>query len=191
MIGLFTQIQQNAISKIVNSSDRELQRDEFANSVLESLKFKCPSLRLESTSTSIQEEFITFNNAPSGITFSPGQKMEVAYFTVPIEGKTDLFTKIIKNNHFSNDKLYFDSNKLTYREPSINMITNNDELIDNIKQNAKNSINAVQDLLKSFENSYDDFFANKLKPEIEESVNKERERRNSKSKTEIKLNPFL
>lgn len=191
MIDLFTQIRQNAISKIVNASDRELQRDEFPNSVLESLKFKCPTLKLESTTITIQEEIITFGNAPSGITFSPGQKMEVAYFTVPIEGKTDVFSKIIKNNHFSNDKIYFDSNKLIYREPSTKIITNNDEVIESIKQNAKNNINAVQTLLTSFENSYKDFFDNILKPEIVELVNKERERRNNKSETENKLNPFL
>ena len=191
MIDLFNQIRREASSKIINASDRELNRDDFGNSILSFLKFKSPTLNLAATTTSIQEEIIGFHNAPSGTMFSPGQKMEVAFFTVPIDGKLDIFNQIIKSNHFSNDKLFINGNKLTYREPSTQPITKNDEVIETIKRNAKNSLNAVQSLLTSFENSYNDFFDNKLKPEVEALIEKEREKRNTKSETENKLNPFL
>ncbi|HAY3501317.1 hypothetical protein HZQ11_16830 [Elizabethkingia anophelis] len=191
MIDLFNKIRRDALNRITNADDRELDRENFENSVLEYLKFKCPTLNLVETEISIQEETISFHNAPSGISFSPGQKMEVAFFTVPIEGKVDLFNQIVKFNHFSNDKLFLNGNKLIYREPSTKVITNNDEVIETIKLNAKNNINAVQNMLSSFENSYNEFVANTLKPEVEILVKKERERRNNKTNTENKLNPFL
>lgn len=191
MIDLFSQIEQNAITKISHSNDRELFKEDFEKNVLEYLKFKCPTLIVESTSTEIKEETIGFHNAPYGSTFSPGQKMEIALIKVPVEGKIDLLNSILKMHHYSNENMFLKSNEIIYREASTKIITGNKDLIESIKQNAKNNISGLQSILKSFENSVNDFFENKLKHIVQTAIQYEREKRNSKSETEKKLNPFL
>lgn len=190
MANIFEEQLQKAARQIIDSYDRDLFADNYENRVLESYKIKTPYLEKDKTKVTIQEEVISFHNAPPGVSFTPGQTMEVAYFQVPIGGDLDLFAALVRHQFYNRQVKYVDGRTLYYREYSTRPITGNQELIDAIKQRAKTEIDNIQNALDEFKKTADEFNEGDLKKTITNFVTQERERRNKKSNSENQLNPF-
>ncbi|WP_020600610.1 hypothetical protein [Spirosoma panaciterrae] len=176
--------------QIVGSHDRDLFAENIESRMYESNKIDTPYLDKGRTTVSIQEEVISFHNAPPGISFTPGQTMEVAYFQVPIVGDLELFAALVANQFYNRQVKYVDGRTLYYREYSTKLITGNTEVIDSIKQRAKREIDNIQAALDEFKKTADEFNEGDLKQTISNYVSKERERRSKKSNSENQLNPF-
>lgn len=186
---VFELAKNNAHKTILSANDTELSSDKFAENIYQEFSIITPILDKENVDVRIEEEIIGFGNAPEGIRFHPGQKMEFALFTVPVIGSSDLFVLITK--HIYNDrKSGFDGRNVLYKEISQHKISGNDEIIKGIKENAKIKFESIEKALTDFKESADTFNEQELKPLIFNIINKEKEKRNIKGDSENKLNPF-
>ncbi len=87
-------------------------------------------------------------------------------------------------------RTYIDYNTLCYREYSNTLISGNDQLIEEIKNRVKAFSQDVDNSLKQFENEVQQFNQTKLKPTIVQFIKSEIDKRNLRSDSENKLNPF-
>ncbi len=190
MGNIFEERLHKAVKQIIASYDRDLFAENIESRIFESNKIETPYLDKDRTTVSIQEEIISFHNAPPGISFTLGQIMEVAYFKVPIVGDLELFAALVANRFYNRQVKYVDGRTLYYREYSTRLIAGNAEVIDGIKQRAKTEIDNIQSALDEFKQTADEFNDGDLKQTISNYVIKERERRSKKSSSENQLNPF-
>lgn len=116
--------------------------------------------------------------------------MEYALFKVPIVGELDLFATILSGQFYERSKKYVEGRTLIYKEISPRQITGNDTIIEEIKAQAKQAIDGIQNTLDEFRKSADLFNENELKKFISTTIQRERDRRNAQFNSEIKLNPF-
>ncbi|EOG6897067.1 hypothetical protein ACLH3T_002444 [Flavobacterium psychrophilum] len=180
----------NAYKQVTNSTDRDLFDDNFELKVFENTKIVVPYLDTEKTNVKIEKEMISYHNAPPGISFSPGQTMEVAYFKIPIVGSLDLFSALVQNQFYNREVKYVEGRTLIYREYSSQQISGNDDVINGIKERAKIQVDNLIKILENFKVTAEQFNENELKENIKTFILKERDKRNLKSNSENKLNPF-
>lgn len=187
---LFESTKYNAHKTILSANDTELSSENFEEKVFQEFCIEIPILDKENVDTRIDEEIIGFGNAPEGISFRPGQKMDYALFTVPVIGSSELFLAITR--YLYNDrKSGFDGRNVIYKEISQFKISGNDEIISNIKQNAKAKFDSIEKALSDFKVKADAFNEEELRPLISETIKTEREKRDIKGDSENKLNPFM
>lgn len=191
MSNLYQQSLSKASNIILKSSDRDLSSAEYNERVFQNSKIIVPKLQLDQTKVSIKEEQISFRNAPAGISISMSGPtlVEYALYEIPINGDIELFGSISKR-HIDRTRTYIQSTKFCYKEYSNHKISGNDGLIEEIKKRVIGITTSINDLLKSFEADVDSFNTSELKPIIDSSINSEIMRRNLKSNSESKLNPF-
>jgi hypothetical protein len=187
---IFEQKKIDANKTILSVNDSELNSEGFSEKIYDQFKIKTPHLDKENTDVQINEEMIGFGNAPNGISFRPGQKMEYALFSVPVIGDTELFGIITKHLFTNSKNSGFDGRNVLYKEFSQTKITGNDNIIKQIKNNAKDKFDAIESTLEEFKKDADEFNENDLKPFIIDNVEKERKKRNTRNDSENKLNPF-
>ncbi|GEM_PF-4972681 len=181
---------QSAKTRIIMSTDSDLLSPSLENNVYESCKIYAPYLEKESTKVSIEKDRLSFNNAPAGFSFSPGEIYEYALFAVPIIGDLEVFAEVAKGHFYSGNNKFVSGKILYYKEFSEQPIAGNDGIIESIKGRAKIAINSVQTSLDAFKDKVDLFNENELKSNISEWIREEKEKRNMKSDAEDKLNPF-
>ncbi len=187
---IFDAVRQKAQEKILSTSDRELFADNFENFVYDQKRIQTPYLDKDKTSVTIDKEVIGFGgNAPEGVSFTPGQEMEFALCSVPIVGSMDLFGEIFRGHHWNRNH-FVKGLTFYYKEVSPQRITNNDTVINEIKEKAKVAIEGIQNQLEQFGQSADKFNETELKPFITHTIEQERKRRKDKGDSESKLRPF-
>ncbi|KIA94339.1 hypothetical protein OC25_10500 [Pedobacter kyungheensis] len=190
-----TNIYQHSLSKasniILKSTDRDLSSEEYNETVFQNSKIIVPKLQLDQTRVSIEEEQISFRNAPAGISFSISGSNLVEYvlYEIPIYGDIELFGSL-SARHIDRTRTYIEYNKFCYKEYSNHKISGNNELIEEIKNRVLRITTDINDLLKSFEEEVNGFYASHLMPSIQSAIDSEIKRRNLKSDSESKLNPF-
>lgn len=180
---------QSAKSRIIKSNNTELLSDSFEGKIFEACKIYSPNLEKESTKVSIGTERLSFNNAPNGFSFSPGDPYEYALFAVPISGNLEVFNEVVPRHFYNGNNKFVQGQIFYYKEFSEHTIAGNDEIIESIKGRAKVAINNIQNSLDAF-NDKVDLFNEELKTKIVEWIKEEKEKRNMKSDAEDKLNPF-
>jgi hypothetical protein len=187
---IFDRARQNAKRAISEAKNDELFSDQFEENIFNENKIVTPYLDKDNTSQKIDNEVVGVDNPPpSGVSFTPGEKLEFALFSVPIKGDIELFLEIIKGIFWDNQK-FISGKTLYYKEISKKPITNNDEVIDSIRKNAQDFINGVQRDLEQFNNKAEQFNENDLRPTIENEISEERKKRNDRGSSEDKLKPF-
>ncbi|WP_202703288.1 hypothetical protein [Flavobacterium sp. UGB4466] len=190
MKNVYQAILENVKMKILKSSDRDLFSDQFENVTYNTYAIETPSLDKTQTVVKIDKEIIGFHNAPSGVSFSPGSYMDYAIFQIPIIGNLELFGNIVGNQFYNGSNKYVNGRNFLYKEFSSQPISGNEPLIEQIKERAKNSVNGLETALASFKKVAENFNQNELKNLISEVTASEKEKRNTKSDSENKLNPF-
>ncbi|MGA0556616.1 hypothetical protein ACO2Q8_08195 [Larkinella sp. VNQ87] len=192
MINIFDQKIAGAAKAIQQASDRDLSLPNYNEKVFDRFKVMSPKLSLEQTKVQIKKESISFRNAPPGISFSISGNtiVECAIYSIPVFGDVDLFEIYIKP-YIDRQMTYFENKTLFYREYSNTQITGNDELIAEIKKHVIQFTDNVNNILAQCENEVNEFHNSRLKPRIDEMIRLEIDRRNLKSNSEAKLNPFL
>ena len=190
MKNVYQTILENAKMKIMKSSDKDLFSDQFESVIYDTYAVETPSLDKSKTVVKIDKEIMGFHNAPSGVSFSPGSYMDYAIFQIPIVGNLDLFGSIVGNQFYNGSNKYLNGRNFLYKEFSSHPIAGNEPLIEQIKERAKISVNGLETALESFKKNADNFNQNELKNLISEITASEKEKRNTKSDSENKLNPF-
>jgi hypothetical protein len=185
----FDSILSYAIKTISDSTDSELFSDQFEELTFNQYKIESPKLDKENIKIDIAQEIIGFHNAPEGMSFTPGHPMEYALFSVPVLGSGNIF-KLITGPLYSDRKIAFDGEYLYYKEFSTQRITGNDPVILNIKENARLKISFIESKLDSFITDVDSFHENSLRPTIKQTIENERKKRERKSDSIKKMNPF-
>lgn len=185
----FDAILTSVIKTISDSTDSELFSDQIEESTFNQYKIELPSLDKKNSKIDIAQEIIGFHNAPEGVNFTPGHPMEYALFTIPVLGSVNIF-KLITGPLYSDRKVGFDGEYLYYKEFSTQRITGNDPVIQNIRENARLKIGLFESRLDGFKVEVDSFHVNSLKPTIKQTIENERKKRERKSDSIKKMNPF-
>jgi len=164
-----------------------LSKQSLAQDLVNSFSVRTPKIQKQNVQVSLGKEVITFENAPPGISFTPGNKMDYALFSFPVENYA-FFIQIL--DFYSWDRsTYHSSGQIYYKELSQFTIEGNDKAIESIKSNAKNKIESLEKILSDFE-----IDANKFNSTLEtianQEIKNEIEKRNLKKDTENKLKPF-
>ena len=177
---------------IHKASDRELSGPQFNEKVFADSKITIPKLNLDRTRVKIEKESISYHNAPPGISFSLSGNsiIEYALYDIPITGDIQLFGTLV-GRHIDRQSAYVESSVLHYKEYSNIVITGNDILINDIKKRVVQLTNKITATLKEFENDMEQFYENTLKSNIEAGIESEKIKRDLKSDSESKLNPFI
>ena len=81
---IFNNIINVAQQQIYDASNDEIYSELFETKLVNSFKVNPPEINLNNIEFEIGEETIGFVNAPDGVAFSPGEKMEYAMFTLLI-----------------------------------------------------------------------------------------------------------
>jgi hypothetical protein len=191
MASIYDQTIANAANIVLRASDRELSSDGFSETVFKSAKINIPKLNLPQTKVQIKTEEISYRNAPPGISFSisGSRTIEYALYSIPVSGDMELFAYLVRP-YIDRRRTYMEYNTLYYKEYSDIKISGNDELVNAIKERVVAFTTNVNNSLSQFENEVNQFHENKLKPTIAEFIKSEIVKRNLKSDSESKLNPF-
>lgn len=191
MASIYDQTIANAANIVLRASDRELSSDGFNETVFKSAKINIPKLNLPQTKVQIKTEEISYRNAPPGISFSisGSRTIEYALYSIPVSGDMELFAYLVRP-FIDRRRTYVEYNTLYYKEYSDIKISGNDELVNAIKERVVGFTTNINNSLSQFENEVNQFHENKLKPTIAEFIKSEIEKRNLKSDSESKLNPF-
>jgi len=191
MSNIYNEIINSAAKAISNASDRELASEAFSERVFNSLKINPPKIDLEKTNVQIKTEEISLRNAPPGISFSMNGPtlVECAIYSIPVSGKMDIFISII-GPLIDRRKTYIEHSKLYYKEYSNERISGNENLIHAIKNRVIAFTTNVNNLLSQFEQQANQFNETNLKLTIAQVIKSEIIKRNLKSDSESKLNPF-
>jgi hypothetical protein len=184
------QVAEKIKSQILNLNDSVLQSPNLANALFTQIKVSVPTLVKERTVVNTGKIIADHSNTPTHMTFSYGEAMEYALYSIPIDGSAEVLKKLITRSLYEN-KIYISGNNLFYKEFSNVPIVGNQEEIDRIKQNFLKFIALVQDLIESAVKEAEEFNENVVKKEINEAITTEIERRKSKGSAESQLNPFL
>lgn len=190
MATVFDITMENAQKMIFEASNRDLTSNDFEGRVFHKLSVETPQLDKEKTTSQIGKEIISFHNAPENISFVPGEPMEFALIMVPIKGDLELFS-MIAGYLFDRRKKYTYSNNACYKEFGKHPITGNEQLANEIKNNAKGFFETIEKILNDFRVKAEKFNEEVLKPEINRIIEIERKRRDDQKKSEQQLNPFL
>ncbi len=191
MTNIYNKVIESAKKTVTNASNMELSSDTLNERIFNSLKIKPPKINLEQTNVQIKVEEISFRNAPPGIAFSTSGPtlVECAIYGIPISGDMDLFASIIQPL-IDRRKTYLEYSKLFYKEYSNDKISGNEDLINSIKKRVVSFTTSVNNLLLQFEQQANQFNETNLKPTITQLIESEIIKRNLKSDSESKLNPF-
>ena len=179
-----------ARKSILISQDSVLFAENLAESIFKSNKIEVPYLDKKNTSGKIGEEVVNFGNAPVNIKYIPSEPMEYVLFKTPIVVDIGLFEHIVHGIIQSNSPEFIEGRYLYYKKFSSKRISGNDSVIEDLNKQAKAAIERIQDVLDNFKSEVESFNENDLKPIINETINREREKRNTISDSEKKLNPF-
>jgi len=180
-----------ANNAIIRASDRDLSDEHFCERILLTSKVKAPKLNLDQTQVKIEKESISYRNAPPGINFSLSGNNIIEYvlYKIPITGDLEIFANLA-GRYINRQTVYVDSSTLYYKEYSNSIITGNEELINDIKGRVLQLAERIKIPLQEFEAEIEQFYQDELKPKIYAAIEVERNKRNSKSDSETKLNPF-
>jgi len=183
----FEDIQSKLTEQIKTVNDSSLSRQNFVQELIDKFSVVTPKIQKKDSTVNLGQEIITFDNAPPGISFTRGHKMDYALFSFPVDNYR-LFAQILdfypwdRNINHSPAQIY-------YKELSQFTIEGNDKVIDSIKLNAKSKIESLEKLLVDFDKEVNTFNSG-LETIIKQEIKKETEKRNLKKDTENKLKPF-
>lgn len=192
MANIYDQTIANVANIISKSPDRELSSEGYNQSVFNSAKISIPKLHLDQTKVEIKQEEISFLNAPPEISFSisGSPTIEYAIYSIPVSGDLELFTSLIIS-YIDRRTIFVEYKNLYYKEYSNVQISGNDELINQIKNRVVSFTTNVNFKLMQFEDEVNNFHEMTLKPTIDELIKSEVAKRNLKSDSISKLNPFV
>jgi hypothetical protein len=188
---IFDSIKKEVQQRILQVNDQSIFSDSYEERLFQEFKVSPPYLKKVKKEDSfiIGEERIEFENAPEGISITPGQTMEYALIVFKIGGPLDLFNEIMQK-YYWDSKCYVRGGNIYYKEISPKKITGNDQVILAIKEKAKTKMEGIESQLNNFSQSALDFNDNDLKPFIAKAIEHERKRRNNQKDSESKLYPF-
>jgi hypothetical protein len=192
MANVFDQSIATAANIILKASDRELSANGFEERVFNNSKINVPKLNLDQTKVQIKKGEISYRNAPPGMTFSLSGTTEVEYaiYSIPVSGDMEIFGYLVRP-FIDRRRTYVEYNTLYYKEYSNTQISGNDRLIEEIKNRVKGFTQNVNEALKQFDNEVQNFNETRLMPTIKQFIQSEIDKRNLKSDSESKLNPFV
>jgi hypothetical protein len=183
----FEDIENQVKKQIREVNDSSLSRPTYPKDLYEKFAIETPAIKKKEATVNLGQETITGPNALEGVPFTPGQKMDYAQFTFPVENYR-LFSEILGSYPW-NRNLHHSPAQIYYRELSQFKIEGNDKVIESIKANARNRIEAIEELLNKFKIEADKFNSG-LEELIKSEIKTEFDKRNSKKDTENKLRPF-
>lgn len=177
---------ENYVAKV---SDSVLYGENFVNHVYDRYEVKAPSLQPETTEVKIEQEIITMQNAPRGMSYSPGRPMDYAFFSVKVADPAGVLDMLFRNKSIDNHRVY-KNGRIFYKEHSKEQISGNEEVLQRLKKNAKDFFESATKLFNDFGVEAAEFNETVLKPHIIKVVEQERIRRKTDKDSLRKLNPF-
>lgn len=180
--------------KVEQLDDKALASGNIASKLYEQHKIRTPVLLTDKTEVAVGKEKVTVYDKPKG--FSPGQSVDFALFTVPIEGSYELFVRIFKD-YPRGEHFHHSDGKVFFKEISPTGIIGDAQEVERMGLKAKAKFLKIKDMLEAFrkiaENFNNDLFDSN-NPEqgiIPEKIKKENEKRSAKKETEEQLKSFL
>lgn len=184
----FDQIKNKAEEEVKTVNDRVLNGETYKNNLFKKHKIIIPYLEKDSTNTVIEKEKLRMNTAPPGFSFTPGKEYEYVHFSVPIKGDLSFLKEVLKGYRF--DRFFqLGYDKIEYKVFSSTQISDNDKEIDRIKNIAKEKFESIENTLSQHKESVENFNQD-LDNFLDDVIQSEIEKRDKKSGSESKLNPF-
>lgn len=174
---------------IDKSSDDDLKAELYRENLRRKFAIAPPYLDTDGLAVEIKSKTLTDNNAPEGYNYTVGDMANYAYYSIPVRGKVELLEHKIKDILEASNKFAIVNSYLFVEEYYFEKIENNEKAIQALKAELLKDLNFIHTFIEQIHKELK-VFGNKLITEIDIEISAEIERRNRKSHTLKKLNPY-
>lgn len=184
----FDQIKAEAEEEVKNVNDGTLNGESYKNNLFKKHKINFPYLEKDSTSTVIEKEQLRMNTAPPNFSITPGKEYEYVHFSVPLKGDLSFLKEVLKGYRF--DRFFqLGYDKIEYKVFSNAQISGNEDEIYRIKNEALKKFESIENSLAQHKENVESF-NEELESFLDDIIKSEKDKRDEKSDSESKLNPF-
>ncbi|MAC95432.1 MAG: hypothetical protein CMC96_08015 [Flavobacteriales bacterium] len=183
-------------NKITGYSDSvlaNLDKEREIENLVDDLDLEVPSLLKEQTKSSIIIEEMSGQQLPAGTEFVMGRRynIEVANYTIPFKGNKDFFKCVPSKTYgFKPLEVEIKDNTMVVKLTNwLGGISGNDKVIESLKNELKNYVSAIEDVLELHQNDIVEYVPI-LKKKIDSVLQPLIEKVNIKNNSSDKLNPF-
>lgn len=186
---IYTQIIKEVKKNVSKATDEQLNAQLYVEELEAKYRIEPLYLDKDNLVVEIKSKTLTANNAPEGFTYTKGDVVNYAHYSMPVKGDVSLFKTKIEDLLKASNKFYLVKGFLFIEEYYFEKIVDNDAAIEALKLKVVNDIRFIEQYMVATNVEIEQFNAT-LKNEIHAEIAAELDRRRIENATLHKLNPF-